>query len=154
MIPFPHQRRLQQPHRLLRLAIPIVFTCMAVAASLAQSTNSPAPTLSGKVTGGSGTHAVYVALWDASGFLQLPVQKTRIDPGATAVFHFQVPAGRWALSAFEDENGNGLLDEGAFGPKEPSGFWRPFHGWHKPRFDEVAFQIDRDMTDIEIRLRK
>jgi hypothetical protein len=33
---------------------------------------------------------------------------------------------------------------GLFGPKEPSGFWRAFHGWHKPRFSEVCASIDHD----------
>ena len=42
---------------------------------------------------------------------------------------------------------------GVFGPKEPSGFWRPFHGWRKPRFDDVAVQIDQNTTDAEIKLK-
>lgn len=108
--------------------------------------------LSGTVTGGSGKHAIHVALWDAAGFLVKPVREITIAPGEARDFHFEVPAGRWALSAYEDENGNGKLDMGLFGPKEPSGFWRPFHGWHKPRFDEVATEIDQDTTGAEIRL--
>ena len=110
--------------------------------------------LSGRVSGGSGKHVIYVALWDLSGFLKRPVQQIRIEPQAEARFQFQIPAGRWALSAFEDENDNGILDMGAFGPKEPNGFWRPFHKWRKPHFDDVAAQIDRNITDAEIKLTK
>src|SRR5205807_5889173 len=60
------------------------------------------------------------------------------------------PGGRWALSAFEDRNGNGVLDTGLFGPKEPSGFWHPFTGHHKPRFEEVAFVIDQDRKSTRL----
>lgn len=57
----------------------------------------------------------------------------RVELGKSPTFRFDVRPGRYALSAFEDLNGNGILDMGMFGPKEPSGFWRPFGGWHKPR---------------------
>ncbi|HEX4308820.1 MAG TPA: DUF2141 domain-containing protein [Acidobacteriaceae bacterium] len=103
---------------------------------------------------GPRSHAVHVVLWDAAGFLNKPVKEIVIEPQASPDYHFEVRAGRWALSAFEDENDNGKLDMGAFGPKEPSGFWRPFHAWRKPRFDDVAAEVDRDVTDADIRLGK
>ena len=109
--------------------------------------------LSGRVLGSSGKSAVYVALWQADGFLKRPVQQVRFEPGAELHFHFEVPAGRWALSAFEDRNGNGVLDMGLFGPKEPSGFWRAFTGHHKPRFDEVAQLVGRDVLNADITLK-
>lgn len=110
--------------------------------------------ISGMVLGGSTNHPIYVALWTASGFLEKPAQQIRIEPRAARVFHFRIPEGLWALSAFEDENDNGVLDMGLFRPKEPSGFWRPFHGWRKPRFADVAALIDRDITSADIRLSK
>jgi uncharacterized protein (DUF2141 family) len=109
--------------------------------------------LSGRVSGSSGKKTVYVALWRADGFLTRPVQQVRIEPGSELVFHFEVAAGRWALSAFEDRNGNGVLDMGLFGPKEPSGFWRAFTGHHKPRFDEVASPVERDILNADITLK-
>jgi len=109
--------------------------------------------LAGHIIGSSGKNVVYIALWQADGFLHRPAQQFRINPGAGPVFQFQVPAGRWALSAFEDRNGNGTLDMGLFGPREPSGFWRPFTGHHTPRFDEVASPIDRDTTNADISLK-
>ena len=93
---------------------------------------------------------MYVALWDANSFLHRPVQQIRIATGSVPTFQFQLLPGRWALSAFEDENENGILDMGIFGPKEPSGFWRPFHKWRKPRFDDVAEQTDHDVSDADI----
>lgn len=110
--------------------------------------------ISGTVMGGSGKHPIHVALWDAAGFLEKPVEEIRIGPGAASEFHFEVQPGRWALSAYEDGNENGKLDMGLFGPKEPSGFWRPFHGWHKPRFDDVAVDVERDVTGAQIQLGK
>lgn len=110
--------------------------------------------LSGTVTAGSGKHAIYVALWSADNFLKKPTEQQKFDPGTAPAFHFQVPAGHWALSAFEDMNDNGVLDMGLFGPKEPSGFWRPFHGHHKPRFPEVEVEITRDMRDANIALNR
>jgi uncharacterized protein (DUF2141 family) len=88
--------------------------------------------LSRRILGSSGKSVVYVALWRADNFLKQPVQQVRIEPGADLVFQFEVPAGRWAVSAFEDRNGNGVLDMGLFGPKEPSGFWHAFSGHRKP----------------------
>jgi uncharacterized protein (DUF2141 family) len=109
-------------------------------------------TISGRVIGVSGRHVIYVALWNRDGFLKSPVQQIRIEPQSPPVFRFQIPPGRWALSAFEDENANGVLDMGVFGPKEPSGFWRPFHAWRKPRFDDVAAEIDQDTANADIKL--
>ena len=109
--------------------------------------------LSGKVTGGSGKHTIHVAVWNEAGFLAHPVEEVRIAPGAATEFHFDVKRGRWALSAYEDVNENAKLDMGLFGPKEPSGFWRPFHAWRKPRFDDVALEVERDTSGIEIRVK-
>jgi uncharacterized protein (DUF2141 family) len=109
--------------------------------------------LSGRVRGASGTHAVHVALWRREGFLDHPAQEKRFAPGAAPEFRFDVPPGSWALSAFEDQNDNGVLDMGHFGPKEPSGFWRPFTGWHRPKFDEVAASVGRDTPGADITLK-
>jgi len=73
-------------------------------------------------------------------------------PGEPAEYHFEVAPGRWALSAYDDLNDNGKLDMGAFGPKEPNGFWKPFHAWRKPRFDDVAVEVDHDIGNADIRL--
>ncbi len=108
-------------------------------------------TISGRVSGASDAHDVYVALWDADGFLKKPVQQVKL--GASRTFRFDVAPGRWAVSAFEDKNANGTLDMGLFGPKEPSGFWRPFNAWRKPRFDDVASRVDRNVADANVTLR-
>lgn len=109
--------------------------------------------VSGHVVGASGKNPIYVALWQADGFLQRPAQTVRIAAGDDLVFHFDVPAGRWAVSAFEDSNGNGRLDKGAFGPEEPSGFWRPFAEPRAPRFEDVDSLINRDISNADVRLK-
>jgi uncharacterized protein (DUF2141 family) len=57
------------------------------------------------------------------------------------------------LSAFEDVNGNGILDMGTFGPKEPSGFSKAFNAWRAPKFEDVAFTLDRDTANADIALK-
>ncbi len=94
--------------------------------------------LSGLDLGASGKSIIYVALCQLDGFLERQVQQIQIKHGAELVFRFEIPADGWAVSAFEDRNGNGIPDMGLFGPKEPSGFWSPFTGRDKPRFDEVT----------------
>jgi uncharacterized protein (DUF2141 family) len=133
----------------MRRRLPAIVFCLTACLPAASNTVN----LSGQVFGSSGKHVVYVALWQAKGFLERPVRQIRIEPGAARAFHFEVPAGRWAISAFEDRNGNGVLDMGLFGPKEPSGFWRSFKGHHKPRFDEVSTLIERDTPTADIVLR-
>ncbi len=97
---------------------------------------------------------MYVALWDASTFLEKPVQQLKFAAGQKPAFEFHVAPGWWAVSAFEDTNENGTLDMGMFGPKEPSGFWRAFHQWRKPRFADVQSSIDRDTPGADIDLHK
>jgi uncharacterized protein (DUF2141 family) len=135
-----------------------LFSCyffFAVAVAFVQAqTGAPSVALSGKVIGASGKHAVYVALWDSGGFLTKPTQQVRLQAGSDLAFHFQVPSGTWALSAYEDINENGSLDMGMLGPKEPSGFWHPFHAWRKPRFADVSVTIKTDETHADISLKK
>jgi uncharacterized protein (DUF2141 family) len=125
---------------------------MALGSSL-RAEPQPALTISGSVVGSSAKNPVYVALWAADGFLARPVRQIKLSAGAERAFSFDVQPGRWAISAFEDRNGNGILDMGIFGPKEPSGFWRAFSGWHKPRFDEVAVQVDHSVTNATVALK-
>ncbi len=110
-------------------------------------------TISGRVDGTSGKSPVYVALWQSDGFLERPLRQIRVEPGAVPGFSFAVAPGRWAVSAFEDRNQNGVLDMGLFGPKEPTGFWRPFTAWRKPKFEDVVVLVSRDVRNADISLK-
>ena len=125
---------------------------LALLVLFAQTPPSGTVTLSGHVRNASGQHTIYVLLWQVDGLTETH-REIRIDAGREPRYEFHVPAGRWAISAYEDRNENERLDMGMFGPKEPSGFWPAFRGHHKPRFDEVATTIDGDVPDADIVLR-
>jgi uncharacterized protein (DUF2141 family) len=109
--------------------------------------------IAGHVAGASGKHVVHVALWTADNFLGTPTRELTFAPGVEPRFHFDVAPGRWAVSAYEDRNDNGTLDVGMFGPKEPSGFWRVFKAWRKPRFDDVDLRVDGPIADAVVTLK-
>ncbi len=130
-----------------------IFTLLCFVGSPSVAETPRTLVLAGRVIGASGQHEVHVALWAADGFLSRPVREVKLSPQSAPSFRFEVAPGRWAVSAFEDRNDNGVLDMGLFGPKEPSGFWKPFHAWRKPRFDDVAVQLERDVTDADVTLK-
>ena len=115
--------------------------------------STPMVAISGRIMGASDAHVVYVMLGDGTGFLGQPARQVQLKSRSDRSYRFSVPPGRWAVSAFEDKNDNGVLDMGFFGPKEPSGFWRPFQGHRKPVFDDVATNVDRNVVDADITLR-
>jgi len=70
-------------------------------------------------------------------------------------FMFQnVPKGTYGIMVFEDTNENKKFDMGMFGPKEPWGMYRPVRPmFRKPGFDEFAFSLKKDITNINIKLK-
>lgn len=79
------------------------------------------------------------------------------DDGGKVAYRFSdVPAGTYAIRAFQDVNGNGKLDRGALGPKEPWGMsFAPgkTRGFGPPKFDDVSFSVEADVTGLAIELR-
>ncbi len=62
--------------------------------------------------------------------------------------------GRYALKAFQDENGNGRIDIGVFGPKEPWSTYRLARPkLRPPRFDEMAFEAASDVDHADLLMR-
>jgi uncharacterized protein (DUF2141 family) len=63
-----------------------------------------------------------------------------------------LPAGDYALFCFQDKNGNGILDDGPFGPTEPWGYAllkaKPFA--RAPRWEEVKFTLEGDRDDLVV----
>lgn len=85
----------------------------------------------------------------------LAAQKAAVTgPAMTLTFH-GLPAGRYAVSAFQDLNGNEKLDTNAFGmPREPYGFSREARGrFGPPSFEEASFSHGGDTQTIQIRLK-
>lgn len=115
-------------------------------------------TVSGSISGCSGRHPVHIMLWDEGIFKgQKPLQKVirpakDVKAGKVA-FRFKAKPGRYTISSFEDEDANGSLKMGLFGPREPAGFYREFKAWRKPKFEDVGFQLSVDIRNANIRLK-
>jgi uncharacterized protein (DUF2141 family) len=58
-------------------------------------------------------------------------------------------AGTYAISLYQDENGNNTLDKGAFGiPQEKYGFSNSTNAYGPPSFDKSKFGFRKDTTVI------
>lgn len=100
-----------------------------------------------------------VGLFDAASAASFPKtpsagQRVAIAAsGAATVVFRDLPPGRYAVSAFLDQNGNQQLDRGLFGiPKEPYGFSRDARGaGGPPEFRDAAFEV-KDGGDNRVKL--
>jgi uncharacterized protein (DUF2141 family) len=93
------------------------------------------------------------------GFPDTPARALRqvIEPIAGDRVRFTITnlkPGTYAISCFHDENGNGTLDMGTFGPKEGYGFSNNVTGtFGPPSFRAASFTVTAPETQIRIRLR-
>ena len=71
-----------------------------------------------------------------------------------AVVFDKLPRGRYAVTIYQDINGNGDLDGNLVGlPKEPYGFSNnPRMIFGPPSFKKAAFEVSEDLS-IEVKLR-
>lgn len=77
------------------------------------------------------------------------------QPGVTTVVVRGVPAGRYAVQAFHDENSNGKVDRVIFGlPKEGVGFSNdaPIR-MSPPKWNDAVFGFDGRAGTIQLKLR-
>jgi uncharacterized protein (DUF2141 family) len=104
-----------------------------------------------EVSGARSTRGwVAAALYaDGQAWMKQAAARERVAAGSPVrlVFH-GLPAGRYALSLFHDENANGELDRTLLGiPTEPYGFSRDARGKvGPPAFDAAAFELQADET--------
>ena len=94
---------------------------------------------------------LYVAIYNSEEtFMKKPLTAFRIDVKDTSLsIPCQgLPAGTYAISLFQDENGNGKLDSGAFGiPTEKFGFSNDAEGMMgPPSYAKCSFIFSGDMT--------
>jgi len=60
-----------------------------------------------------------------------------------------IPQGIYGILCFQDVNGNGKLDKG-----EPWGVYRNVrHALRGPKFEEIAFEVNRNITDIQLEVK-
>ena len=100
---------------------------------------------------------ILAALYDSdTSFMKQPLARATFQLKATPsevryVFH-DLPAGKYALTVFHDENGNGQLDKNLLGiPKEGYGFSNST-ATKPPRFDQAAFDFNGTTASITITL--
>jgi uncharacterized protein (DUF2141 family) len=95
-----------------------------------------------------------VGVYDEEGFMKKPIRGEVVKIAAdtlTVVFE-DVPSGEYAISLYQDENDNGKLDIGAFGPTEKWGFSNNAKGnMGPPKYEDCKFTVEED-TEINITL--
>ncbi|WP_399686081.1 DUF2141 domain-containing protein [Xenophilus sp.] len=108
--------------------------------------------------GPAGPAQLYVAVYDSAeryaAGQSMASQSLPLREGAAQLAFVGLPAGRYALKVFADENGNGKLDTNLLGlPVERYGFSRDARGDRgAPDFEAVAVPLDADQR-ITIHLR-
>lgn len=84
-------------------------------------------------------------------------RRVAVEPaGATEpVVLDNLPPGTLAVAAFQDLNGDGVLNKGAYGiPTEPYGFSNDARGtFGPPSFEAASFRFPADGTDLRIELK-
>lgn len=101
---------------------------------------------------------VLVAVFDrAADFLKQPVRVAAVSAqqGKVQVSIAGLPAGDYALSVFQDENGNGKLDKNVVGmPTEPYGFSNDAAGsYGPPSFQDATVRLADTGGSATITLR-
>ena len=84
---------------------------------------------------------------------RISVGSEEIEKGRVSFRFTDIPKGLYVIRGFQDENGNGELDRGLLGPKEPWAFYglkRPV--FKKPKFKDISFEVNQDITDIYFEL--
>jgi uncharacterized protein (DUF2141 family) len=109
------------------------------------------------VTGvAAGKGKVSVAVCDQAHFLKQCAYSGSVPAQGAAVTVSVpgVPAGTWAVLAFQDENENGELDRNLIGiPKENYGFSRDARGkFGPPSFEDAAIPVRDDPTVATVKL--
>lgn len=106
------------------------------------------------VAGGKGK--INVAVCDRERYLKQCAFSASVAPkeGETVVSLTNIPAGTWAVLAYQDENDNRQLDRNFLGiPKENYGFSRDAVGqFGPPEFDKAAIEVNEGTTVARIRL--
>ncbi|WP_276880216.1 DUF2141 domain-containing protein [Bacteroides heparinolyticus] len=100
---------------------------------------------------------LYVAIYNSEeAFMKKPIATFRVDvkDKILSIPCRGLPVGTYAVSLFQDENGNGSLDTGAYGiPTEKYGFSNDAEGvMGPPSYDKCSFIFSADMT-LVIHLR-
>jgi uncharacterized protein (DUF2141 family) len=135
-----------------------LFQCIA-AAMLATTGMAQAADLTVDVAGlANARGTVMVAVFDSAGhFLKQPLRTAAVaaQPGQVQLLINDLAPGDYAVSLFQDENGNGKLDKNLVGmPIEPYGFSNDAAGSNgPPGFEQARVQVGATGNTVTVSLR-
>ena len=91
---------------------------------------------------------------DKSTWLEKPFRKTTLSTNeGSKIVSFDVPDGRYAISLYQDINGNGKLDMNFLGiPKEPVGFGNNYKPFGSPKFESSSIEHNSTSKPQAIKL--
>jgi uncharacterized protein (DUF2141 family) len=135
----------------------VFLAALALFATASAPRAASAAEITGAVTGCTGEHTVYIALYGSDIFdggeaVDQVVRAPRDVANGRAAFVLRGEPGWYTIAVYEDRNGNRELDMGLLGPKEPAAFHRPHTRFGPPRFDSLRFELHSDQHGIEIPL--
>ncbi|QGZ40975.1 uncharacterized protein (DUF2141 family) [Pseudoduganella flava] len=114
-----------------------------------------AATIEVNVANVAGKGKVSVAVCDREHFLKQCAHNASVpaQAGSTTVTVADVPAGTWAILAYEDANDNGKLDRTLGIPTENWGMSRDAKAnFGPPKFDNAAIEVKDDKMVVPIKL--
>lgn len=129
---------------------------------LMEAAQAPAETLTVTVTGlRGGKGSLFMTVWNDEGRFLGDVsqaaarRKVPVSGPEMTVVVEGLPRGVYAVTAFQDENGNGELDRSFIGlPREPVGASNDARGkMGPPKFKAAAFELNGPSRVVPIRLR-
>ena len=89
---------------------------------------------------------------EASAFQSVWIDASQAQQGTIQTTFKDLPSGAYAVITFHDENGNGILDRGAFGrPKEGFAISNNPSG-HPPSFDASKFALTNPEQSVSLTL--
>jgi uncharacterized protein (DUF2141 family) len=86
-------------------------------------------------------------------FGHLEAQQERVDGDSFMLVFKDVPFGRYAIAAFQDENNDGILNSNFFGiPTEALAFSNRAKAgsFGPPKFEEASFEVKSEVMEIEL----
>lgn len=129
---------------------------MALLSPLLSFTAPPTTELKVEVTSLRSGEAsqLWVSVFVETGFLEKSVQTKNVTVnGKSAQVVFALPPGTYAVSTYQDVNGNKKLDRYLVGkPKEPYGFSNNVRPFGPPSFKDCRFELGSASKSISIQL--
>lgn len=119
----------------------VLLLLLAAGSSASQSAGQPSPFTIEVVNIEKNRGSVVVEIYnEKSGWLKKSFRRLTLAPSAsTQTASFAVPPGKYAVSVYQDTNGNGELDMNFLRiPKEPIGFGNNYKPLGQPKYESAV----------------